>query len=413
MKEKFYYNLNSPNVILSLSREASCRKDDKLEQSHFDEVSVPRGNPVVILSLSKDDESERSHFVRLIVARRRASDNLNMTKLFSLFVLSFFLLISFNISAQPKFSEMSVKPGAFSRMGFGPRGIGLGNGLSALTEGNLVSYYNPASSVFQEGNSFQTGYSFLSLDRQLNFLSFTRKFEFFSSKDTSSDRRPRSTAGLSAGVINSGVSKIDGRDNNGLRTKDLSTSENLFFLGIANRFSDKFALGVTIKFYYYKLYEKMTSTSVGIDVGALYKLNDNLSFSLALNDLNSKYKWDSGPIYGQNGISSEDKFPLLKKLGVSYKNTDYNFLVVGEFESSNAGTNIIRLGAEYNIFEGLHLRGGIDQFNLSNNDWPVKPSLGFSYFYDLSDYILGVDYAYMLEPYSASDRHIIGVNFNF
>ncbi len=317
------------------------------------------------------------------------------------------------IFAQPQFNPMAAKPGSFSRMGFGPRGIGLGNGLSALTEGNLVSYYNPAASVFQKGTSFQTGYSFLSLDRQLNFLSFTRRFEFFSSKDTSSDRKPTSVAGLSAGVINSGVSKIDGRDNNGLKTKELSTSENLFFIGISNRFSEKFSLGLNFKFYYYKLYEKMTSTSVGVDAGALYRLNDNLSFSFTLNDLNSKYKWDSGPIYGQNGISSEDKFPLLKKLGVCYKNTDYNFFIVGEFESSNAGTNIIRLGAEYNIFEGLYLRGGIDQFNLSNSDWPTKPSLGFTYFYNLSDYVLGVDYAFMFEPYSSSDRHIIGVNFNF
>lgn len=375
MKERYYLKKNNSNVILSLSYDASCGKNDKAGQSHFDKLSV--------------------------------------TKIFSLFFFISFLIFGSRLLAQPKFNEMSVKPGAFSRMGFGPRGIGLANGLSALTEGNLVAYYNPASSVFQKGNSFQTGYSFLSLDRQLNFLSLTRRFDFFSSKDTSSDRKPKSVAGLSAGVINSGVSNIDGRDNNGLKTKELSTSENLFFVGIANRFSEKFALGLTVKFYYYKLYEKMTSTSVGIDIGALYRPNDNLSFSFTINDLNSKYKWDSGPIYGQNGISTEDKFPLLKKFGVSYKNSDYNFLIVGEFESSNAGTNIIKLGAEYNIFEGLYLRGGIDQFNLSNSDWPIKPSLGFSYFYNLFDYVLGVDYAFMFEPYSSSDRHIIGVNFNF
>lgn len=326
-----------------------------------------------------------------------------------------FLLIGFylELSAQPQFTSLASKPGSFSRMGFGPRGIGLGNGLSALTEGNLVAYYNPAISVFQKGNSFQTGYSFLSLDRKLNFLSFTRRFEFYSSKDTSNERKPSSVAGFSVGVINSGVSNIDGRDNNGLKTKDLSTSENLFFLGIANRFSEKFSLGLTVKFYYYKLYEKMTTTSVGIDIGALYRFNENLSFSFVMTDLNSKYKWDSGPIYGQNGLSTEDKFPLLKKLGFSYKISDYDLLIVGEFESSNAGTNIIKLGAEYNIYEELYLRGGIDQFNISNSDWPIKPSLGFSYFQDFSKYIIGFDYAFVFEPYSPSSRHIIGVNFNF
>jgi len=307
---------------------------------------------------------------------------------------------------------MSVKPGAFSRMGFGPRGIGMGNGLSALTEGNLVAYYNPASTVFQEGNSFQTGYSFLSLDRALNFLSFTRRFEFRSSRSENLGR-PANVAGLSAGIINSGVSKIDGRDNNGIKTKELSTSENLFFLAVANRFSDRFALGLTVKLYYYKLYEEVSTTSVGLDIGAIYKLNENINLSFVLSDINAKYKWDTSPIYGQQGLSSENEFPLLKKFGVRYFNPENKFLIAAEFENSNAGTNIIRFGGEYNIYEGLFLRAGIDQFNLSNNDWAVKPAAGFSYLYKIDDYTVGIDYAFMLEPYSSSDRHIIGVNFKF
>jgi hypothetical protein len=363
-------------------------------KSHFDKLGVTKKNSEIILSLSKDDRIKY-----------------NLFKNFCFVLFLFFLTVS-QLIAQPKFSEMSVMPGAFSRMGFGPRGIGMGNALSALTEGNLVAYYNPASSVFQEGNSFQSGYSFLSLDRSLNFLSFTRKFEFRSSRSENLGR-PASVAGLSAGIINSGVSKIDGRDNNGLKTKDLSTSENLFFLSVANKFSDKFAIGLTVKLYYYKLYEQITTTSVGLDIGAIYKLNDNFNFSFVVSDINSKYKWDTSPIYGQQGLTSEDEFPLLKKIGIRYNNPENKFLLVAEFENSNAGTNIVRFGGEYNIFEGLFFRGGVDQLNLSNNDWAVKPAIGFSYFYKIDDYTLGFDYAFMLEPYSPSDRHIIGVNFNF
>ena len=68
--------------------------------------------------------------------------------------------------------------GSFSRMGFGARGMGMGNSLGAVIDGNLVSYYNPAVSAFENDNSFQTSYSFLSLDRYLNFLSYTRRFKF-------------------------------------------------------------------------------------------------------------------------------------------------------------------------------------------------------------------------------------------
>jgi opacity protein-like surface antigen len=328
--------------------------------------------------------------------------------------LLIFMLLSQAIYSQPKFSEIAVKPGAFSRMGFGARGIGMGNAMSAVTEGNLVSYYNPALSVFQKGNSFQTSYSFLSLDRSLNFLNFTRKFDFYSSKDSLLENpEPRSSAGISAGIINSGVGKIDGRDNNGLQTGELSTSENQFFIGLANRFSKKFALGINAKLYYYKLYEKISSTGIGVDIGALYVVNEQFTVSLMLSDLNSKYKWDSAPVYGQDGRTTEDKFPLLKKLGIGYANKEAKIIAGLEFENSNAGTNVIRLGIEYNLYENLFLRVGVDQFDLSNKDRPAKPALGFSYFRNLGDIIIGVDYAFMIEQYSSHDRHIVGVNINF
>lgn len=334
-----------------------------------------------------------------------------MINKFVLFAVFVFFFTGFLI-AQPKFTEINSKVGAFSRMGFGARGIGMGNAMSAVTTGNLVSYYNPALPSFQENNSFQSGYTFLSLDRSLNFLSFTRKFDFYS-KVNPKDTVPRATAGISFGIINAGVSGIDGRDNNGLQTEELSTSENQVFLSVSNRFSRKLSVGIAVKFYYYKLYEEITSNGLGVDIGALYKVNDNWNISLMISDLNSEYDWDTSPIYQQQGLTSMDKFPVLNKIGLSYYKPEIKLLAAIEFENSSAGTNIIRLGAEYNIYDNLFLRGGFDQFNLSNIDAGVKPSLGFSYSKLLGDWLVGIDYAFMIEQYSSSDRHIIGVNINF
>ena len=302
-------------------------------------------------------------------------------------------------------------PGAFSRVGFGARGMGMGNAMSAVTEGNLVSYYNPALSSFQNDNSFQTSYSFLSLDRSLNFLSFTRKFEYFSSKNRT--KKPSTIAGISLGIINSGVSNIDERDNSGVKTGDLSTSENQFFIGLSNRFSDRFALGIAIKFYYYKLYQDIKSNGLGFDIGAIYVLNPEWNFSLVISDINSKYKWDSTPLYNTDGTSTENNFPNLRKFGIRYKNENIGLIAGFEFENTDADANFIRFGAEYNIIDKLYFRGGIDQINLSNKDYPANPSLGFSYFKKFGDIIFGVDYAFVIEPYSTSDRHIVGVNVNF
>lgn len=316
--------------------------------------------------------------------------------------------------AQPKFSKISSMPGAFSRIGFGARGIGMGNTMSSIIDGNLVSYYNPALIVFQENNSFQTSYSFLSLDRSLNFLNFTKRFEFHSTKDSLvKNSKPRATAGISVGIINAGVSKIDGRDNQGIKTGDLSTSENQFFLGLANKFSENLSIGIAVKFYYYKLYEKINTNSVGFDIGALYRVNDQWNLSFMISDINSKYKWDTSPVYELQGSTTEDKFPVLKKIGVSYHNKNLGLIVSAEFENSNAETNILRFGAEYNLIENMFVRGGIDQINLSNSYFPPKPALGFSYYKKFGNITFGVDYAFMIEQYSPYDRHIVGLSANF
>ncbi|MCC7093064.1 MAG: hypothetical protein IT277_02630 [Ignavibacteriaceae bacterium] len=328
----------------------------------------------------------------------------------------FILVVLFSslIIAQPKFSELAVSPGAFSRIGFAARGIGMGNAMSSITEGELVSYYNPAVTPYQENNSFQAGYSFLTLDRALNFFNFTKRFDFYSSKDTNTvNRKPRTTAGLSVGIINSGVHNIDGRDNNGLPTGELSTSENQFFIGLAARISEKISIGLTTKFFYYSLYENISSTSVGFDIGALYRINENFNISLVVADLMSKYQWDTAPIYEQEGIKTEDNFPNLRKFGASYRNKELGLLGSIEFENSSVKTNILRAGVEYNIYDRFYIRGGIDQFNVSNTDWPVKPSLGFSFFQPFSNFVVGVDYAFQIEQYSSADRHIVSVNFNF
>jgi hypothetical protein len=318
------------------------------------------------------------------------------------------------LNAQPKLSKVNSAAGAFSRIGFGPRGIAMGNSISAVKDGDLLSYYNPAVSVFQNDNSFQSGYSFLSLDRKLNFVSFTRRFDFYSIRDSAvENRKPRSSAGISVGLINSGVTNIDERDNQGIKKGMLSTSENQYYLSLAVKFSEKVAVGFSAKFYYYKLYQDITSTGLGFDVGLLYSYSKNMTFSFVLSDLNSKYKWDSSPLYNIEGSLTENKFPTGKKVGLSYKFDEYEMLTTAEFYFDNFGTKTLRIGAEYNPIDDLFLRAGLDNFQLNNGDESVKPSFGIGYAKKFANVVIGFDYAFMYEPYSAQDRHIIGIHINF
>jgi len=321
-------------------------------------------------------------------------------------ILVIVFLFSLVLEAQPKYSEISGMAGSFSRMGFGSRGIGMGNALSAVTSGHLSTYYNPALAVFQIDNSFQTSYSFLSLDRTLNFVSFTKRFEM--GRNRSDTAKTRSVAGLSAGLINAGVSKIELRDGQGNKYDEVSTSENLIYVSLANQFSSKLAIGLTFRFYYFSLVDELSASSLGFDIGALYNFSDRIKISLVLSD-----KWDTGALYGANGKNTDNKFPLSKKIGISYSLPEYNLVTALEVENYNSTATFIRAGAEYFVIEELALRGGIDKMNISNGDFPMRSSFGFSYFYKLSKLVIGVDYAFAIEPYSTHDQHILGINFKF
>lgn len=329
-------------------------------------------------------------------------------------IITLILIFVSTLAAQPEFSSISSQPGAFSRMGFGARGIGMGNAMSSVKYGNLVSYYNPALSVFQKDNSFQTSYAILSLDRKLNFLNFTKRFTLpRKRKDLNKKKEDDLVAGISFGIINAGVGNIIGRDNQGNNTGEFSTSENQFFVSVAKEFSKKLALGISIKFYHYKLFKNITSSGIGFDIGGIYSLNKQWTLSFMVADLNSKYKWDTAPVLQLAGSQTENKFPLLKKIGVSYLSKRFKTLIAAELESSNAGTTIFRIGAEHYLTKNITLRGGIDRYNLKNSDFPFRPSLGISFIRKVGSFLLSVDYAYVIERYSPKDRHIVGITARF
>ncbi len=324
-----------------------------------------------------------------------------------LFFYVFIVFIAFSLSIIA--GNPGGKAGAFSRMGFGARASGMGNAFSAVKSGNLVSYYNPASSIFQEGNSIQASYSILSLDRSLNYLSFTKKFEF--GKDSLTGR-PRGAIGFSAGIINSGVSGIEERDNEGMKKGDISVSENQFYISVSNKFSDKVAIGISCKYYYFDLYDDITSSALGLDAGIMYSLSENITLAGVIADLNSSYKWNTNSIYGNDGNEYEDKFPLMKRLAASYRNKELGLISVAEFENASGIGSVLKIGAEYTIIESFSIRCGLDRISISDKNRPVKFSAGFSFFRDLGWGIAGVDYAFVTEPYSSFDEHILGINLN-
>jgi hypothetical protein len=289
--------------------------------------------------------------------------------------------------------------GAFARLGFGARGMGMGNAMSAVTSGELSSYYNPAASAFSEARVAGASFGILSLDRSLNFVNYTQAI--------------KPTAGISFGLINAGVRDIDGRDGDGVQTGPLSTYENQFYLSFSNRVDPHVSFGGTIKLYYSKLYEDVKSSTVGFDIGAMVVVTDGLTIGAVIQDINSKYKWDTKAIYGEQGRATEDKFPSLRRLAIAYRLPGTGGLIDAEVENSSQHTTLIRAGAEYPLIQQFVVRAGFDRWDLSDDATGVKPTFGFTLKNSFNGWNPALTYAYVAESFAPHGMHVLTLSNAF
>jgi hypothetical protein len=288
--------------------------------------------------------------------------------------------------------------GAPLRMGFGARGIGMGNAMSAVITGDLSPYYNPALTPFQTAPEAMAAYGILSLDRNLNYVSYGQSL------------KPH--AGISFAIINSGVGNIDGRDYDGNHTNTYATSENAFLFSFGIQVIPQLSLGLSAKFFYYSLYSQMSSTTAGVDLGAVYLVTDELTIAGVIQDINAKYKWDSSKLYGTAGSSFSDNFPVRKRIAASYNFKQWDILSDAELEWIGSAP-FARIGAEIGLYQGVALRSGIDQIDLSGDGISAKPSFGISVATSVGSWTPAFHYAYVIEPLSPSNMHFISLSVRF
>jgi len=283
-------------------------------------------------------------------------------------------------------------PGSFSRIGLNAKGMSLGNSISALASGNVYTYYNPALASFQSGGSIAASVALLSLDRQLNVLTYTQGL--------------KPNAGLSVGVINATVSNIDERDGDGVHTGNLSTSENLFYFSFANQF--------TQGLYYYSLYSGISSTALGFDFGGLYEVTNFLSLALVVTDLGEEYHWNSTSVYGTDGSDFRTPFPHVIKIGAAYHLPVLNSSVSAEYDiSSSSSLNGIKAGLEIYPVDIIAIRGGFSSGNQENVGTKVWPTFGFGARVSFLDFTPEINYAYVAEPFSPYGIQTISLIFGF
>ena len=315
--------------------------------------------------------------------------------------------------------DARAQVGAYSRMGFGARGIAMSNGLVADVSGFGSAYYNPALAPFARRQTINGTVALMSLGRQLQFLEFATPLE--------------PGAGVSAGVMHAGVSGIDGRDASGYHTEDYSTDEFTFFLIFGKRLGERVSAGVAFQIFRADFFDELKATNgIGIDAGLTVGLTDALTVGLVVEDLLARYTWETSGLFGDGGKTTRDSFPTRIRVGASYALLENRVRIVGEYESAFAereyrryevrpigGAPVeistseelvrfdyrFRLGGEVLLTDSFGLRVGVDQ--IGDDLGGVKPSAGFMIEQPVGQLLLSVDYAFVVEPYAVGSLHFL------
>lgn len=348
-----------------------------------------------------------------------------MLKYISLILLLTFLvhpIVNSKLNAQS-----AGQPGAFTTMGFSPRGMALGNAATAVDQIGVYGYYNPALAA-KPSETIQVDLStaLLSFDRQLHMV--TAHIEL------------PPTAGLSLGLINARVSNIDGRTTSGYHTDFLSTAEYQLFSNFGIRFSETVWGGIGIKYNYSDFHPDVQSaSSIGLDLGMKFQVTKALSIGIAAKDLLAQSNIDTAELYNTDTRTNRSQpFPIRLLMGVSYDYSDKlllsldienrliqrdqlitNVQISNGFEtttvtreSTSYSSKFIRTGGSYSIHERLTLRGGL-QYQIDESiDSKLLPSFGFSLHLPFDRFSPSIDYAIAREPGGISNMHVFSLRLN-
>jgi hypothetical protein len=292
--------------------------------------------------------------------------------------------------------------GAFSRIGFGPRGMAMGNALSSVTSEGIYSYYNPALAAnVQTGNQVDLSTAAMSFDRSFNTASGTF-------------RLPPS-AGISLSIINANVSGIDGRSTDGYDTGSFQTHEYQVASAMGIAISSKFSAGIGLKYYIADYHTELSSAStLGLDLGALYTISDNWQLGVTVRDLLASYSWDSSTLYNDESSGRTDDFPTQYRIGASFSGISGLLISLegGQAVFENQTANNLRLGSSYQLHERVTIRAGWQVDKLSSPQESSHGSAGFSLHLPFNLLTPSIDYAFVQERNNSSYMHSFGLRLN-
>jgi hypothetical protein len=314
------------------------------------------------------------------------------------------IVFSFNVSPQ----NNSGIPASFVDIGFGSRPMGMGGAFTGLANDINALMWNPAGLVSLKSD--QAAFSFAN---QLNLIQY--HFLAFG-MPLSSDQ------GIGLGLIYSG---------------DKAMTEMTFQAGYAISLFKDFSAGINLKYRYssfgkntldpsdFQVFEqdeiqegisdqvKGNGSGFGLDMGMLYRLNEEVQFGLMVKDIYSPIYWNShvDNTSKQAKGSYSELIPTEVSLGTSLRLID-NVIFDVDYSPSvyKDASSKLSSGIEAKLVNIISLRAGFQHYPgvESNEKYMFGLGLDLKQVFDLS---ILIDYTYMIENLANTQRFSLGFSF--
>jgi hypothetical protein len=316
--------------------------------------------------------------------------------------------------------------GAHTRLGFNPRGIGMGNALVSVTDEGVYTYHNPAHAADVTSTQIDLSAAVMGFGRSLNTVGTTLRLP--------------PNAGLVIGVMNANVKDIDGRTSSGYHTRMYSIHDYQLFTSFGIKPGKNVRLGATLKLNFADYHEDVSaSQAFGMDLGMLITPSEKLRIGFAVQDLFAETIWNTADLYGAAGsTNTSNSWPTRITLGTSYRVSDA-FLLSIEMEQQvqrsvvvernvetgfgypisfnrevdvSTSTRKLRVGARHHIHERLTLRAGYQNGDLGYFEDNQRMSFGFSIHLPFDAMSPSIDYSVTREPSGLSFMHAFAIRLN-
>jgi hypothetical protein len=307
--------------------------------------------------------------------------------------------------------------GAPFRVGHSAYAASMGNAMVASGDAGM-GYFNPALAANPGRRQVELSSAVMTFDRSLSAITFSTPLP--------------PVAGLTIGLVYSGVGEFDGRTVSGYPTDIFDIYEAQVFTQFGIRIGKNTQLGAGIKLSIADYGNKVEpATSVGLDIGLRRRINDRLAIGLTAQDMISSYTWNTQELWGTVGSNQQvDQFPMRLKAGLEYIARPDELTLYAETErrvlfssytetsiSTSLGEPIVftetvdvtnaetlfRIGGQWAAHDHLHVRMGVQS--------DARLSGGFSLKLPQIRYAPSIEYSLSSEPSGFSSIHQFAVRF--